>query len=380
MGVPSRVTGNFEKAQQTCETWAQVYPRDDRPHGYLAAFILPASARYEKTIAEAQKKLELDPNAAIGYIILAAGYNYLDRYGESESTLRQGSERGLETPETIGQRYDLAFLQGHATEMERQVALSQRNADTENWLLDHQAFALAYTGHLREARTMSRRAADQAEQAAHLERAALSETGRAVWEAFSGNTLAAKKSATSALVLSNQREVQYGAAFALALAGDYAESKTLADDLENRFPEDTSVRFSYLPVLRATVALKHGEPLKSIELLQISMPYDLGTQHSTIHGLFGALYPVYVRGEAYLAAHRGAEAAVEFQKILDHRGVVVSDPVGALAHLELGRAYALSEDKIRARRAYQDFLALWKDADPDVPILKQAQAEYSKLE
>jgi hypothetical protein len=192
--------------------------------------------------------------------------------------------------------------------------------------------------------------------------------------------VAAKKSATSALVLSNQREVEYGAAFALALAGDYAESKTLADDLEKRFPEDTSVRFSYLPVLRAIVALKHGESLKSIELLQISVPYDLGTQHSTIHGFFGALYPVYVRCEAYLAAHRGAEAAVEFQKILDHRGVVVSDPVGALAHLELGRAYALSGDKIRARRAYQDFLALWKDADPDVPILKQAQAEYSKLE
>ena len=376
----SRVTGNFEKAQQTCETWAQVYPHDERPHGYLAAFILPASARYEKTIAEAQKRLELDPHAAIGYIILAAGYTYLDRYGESESTLRQGSERGLETPETIGQRYDLAFLQGHATEMERQVALSQRNADTETWLLDHQAFARAYTGHLREARTVSQRAADLAEQAAHLERAALSETGRAVWEAFSGNTAAAKKSATSALVLSNQREVQYGAAFALALAGDYAESRILADDLENRFPEDTSVRFSYLPVLRATVALKHGEPFKSIELLQVSVPYDLGTQHSTLHGLFGALYPVYVRGEAYLAVHRGAEAAVEFQKILDHRGVVVSDPVGALAHLELGRAYALSGDKTRARRAYQDFLALWKDADPDVPILKQAQAEYSKLE
>jgi eukaryotic-like serine/threonine-protein kinase len=376
----SRVTGNFEKAQQTCETWAQAYPRDGRPHAYLSAFILPASARYEKTITEAQKNLELDPHAAIGYIILASGYTFLDRYGESESTLRQGSERGLETPETIGQRYDLAFLQGHAKEMERQVALSQRNADTENWVLDHQAFALAYTGHLREARTMSRRAANLAEQAAHSERAALTETGVAVREAFSGNAPAAKKSAATALRLSNQREVQYGAAFALALAGDYARSQTLADDLESRFPEDTSVRFTYLPVLRATMALKHGEPSKSIELLQISAPYDLGTQRSTMHGLFGALYPVYVRGEAYLAAHRGAEAAAEFQKILDHRGIVVSDPVGALAHLELGRAYALSGDKTRARHAYQDFLTLWKDADPEIPILKQAQAEYSKLE
>ena len=157
------------------------------------------------------------------------------------------------------------------------------------------------------------------------------------------------------LALSNQREVQYGAAFALALAGDYARSKRWRTISEDRFPEDTSVRFSYLPVLRATVALKHGEPLKSIELLQISAPYDLGTQRSTMHGLFGALYPVYVRGEAYLAVHRGAEAAVEFQKILDHRGIVVSDPVGAVARLELGRAYALSGDKSRASQRLSGF-------------------------
>jgi eukaryotic-like serine/threonine-protein kinase len=375
----SRVTGNLEKAQQTCEVWAQTYPRDARPHTYLSAFILPASARYEKSIEEAKKRVELDRHTAIGYIVLAAGYTFLDRYGEAENVLRQGSERGLETPETLGQRYDLAFLQGQTTEMERQVALSQRNADTENWLLDHQAFALAYTGRLREARTKSRRAANLAEQAAHSERAALSETGAAVWEAFSGDALGAKSSAATALSLSNQREVQYGAAFALALVGDYARSIALANDLEDRFPEDTSVKFNYLPVLRATIALKQGEPLKSIELLQISAPYDLGTQRSTIHGLFGALYPVYVRGEAYLAARRGAEAVAEFQKILDHRGIVISDPVGAVTRLEMARAYMLSGDKNRASQAYRDFLILWKDADPDVPILKQAQAEYSHL-
>jgi eukaryotic-like serine/threonine-protein kinase len=134
-----------------------------------------------------------------------------------------------------------------------------------------------------------------------------------------------------------------------------------------------------LPVLRATIALKQGEPLKSIELLQISEPYDLGTQRSTIHGLFGALYPVYVRGEAYLAARRGADAVAEFQKILDHRGIVISDPIGAVARLELARAYMLSGDKRRAGQAYRDFLILWKDADRDIPILKQAHAEYSDL-
>ncbi|WP_433972297.1 hypothetical protein [Tunturiibacter lichenicola] len=182
-----------------------------------------------------------------------------------------------------------------------------------------------------------------------------------------------------ALSLSNQREVQYGAAFALALVGDYARSTALADDLEDRFREDTSVRFSYLPVIRATVALKQSDPLKAIELLQISAPYDSGTQRSSIHGLFGALYPVYVRGEAYLAARRGVEAVGEFQKILDHRGIVISDPVGAVARLELARAYILSGDNGRAGQAYRDFLVLWKDADPDIPILKQARAEFSKL-
>jgi tetratricopeptide (TPR) repeat protein len=152
----------------------------------------------------------------------------------------------------------------------------------------------------------------------------------------------------------------------------------LTNDLEKRFGEDTSVRFNYVPALRALLNL--GEPSKAIDLLEIAVPYELGTPRCTIHGFFGALYPVYVRGLAYLAARRGAEAAAEFQKILDHRGIVVSDPIGALAHLQLGRALDLSGDKARAKAAYQDFLTLWKDADPDIPILKQAKAEYASLQ
>ena len=227
---------------------------------------------------------------------------------------------------------------------------------------------------------MSRRAADLAQQAAQRERAALYETGAALWEAFFGNAPAARRSAMAALELSKDRDVEYGAAFALALSGDSSRSQALANDLERRFPEDTSVRFSYLPALRALLALNHGEPSKAIELLQIAVPYELGAPRSSFHGFFGTFYPVYVRGEAYLAAHQGAEAAAEFQKILDHRGIVVSDPIGALAHLQLGRAFALSGDKTKAKAAYQDFLTLWKDADPDIPILKQAKAEYAKLQ
>jgi predicted Zn-dependent protease len=183
----------------------------------------------------------------------------------------------------------------------------------------------------------------------------------------------------AALELSKDREAQYGAAFALALSGDLSQAQALADDLERRFPSDTSVRFNYLPALRARLALNHGDASKAFELLQVAVTHELGVTASSASGLFGALYPVYVRGEAYLASHQYAIAAAEFQKILNHRGIVVSDPVGALAHLQLGRAFALSGDKTKAKIAYQDFLALWKDADLDIPVFKQAQAEYAKL-
>jgi hypothetical protein len=201
-----------------------------------------------------------------------------------------------------------------------------------------------------------------------------------VWESFYGEAVDAKRDAMAAIEMSRGREVEYGAALALALVGDVPRSQSMISDMETRFPEDTSVRFSYLPVLRGVVALKLGDPSRTIDVLQVAVPYELGLHRSTIHGLCGTLYPIFVRGNAYLAARHGPEAAAEFQKILDHRGIVISDPVGALAHLQLGRAYALTGDKTKAQAAYQDFLTLWKDADPSIPLLKQARAEYAKLQ
>jgi tetratricopeptide (TPR) repeat protein len=346
----------------------------------LSGIIYPPSGKYEEVIEEGKKAIELDPDFAIGYAILAFGYEYLNRLGEAENTLQRASDRKLEIPDFVVQRYDLAFLRGDQAEMEREASLGQRTAGAEDWIAGHQALVLAYSGHLQQAKGMSRHATDLAQQAARRETAALYETGEALREAFFGSAPAAKRSATSALDLSKDREVEYGAAFALALSGDSSRSQTLANDLERRFPEDTSVRFSYTPALRALLALKHDEPSKAIELLQIAVPYELGAPRSSFFGFFGALYPVYVRGEAYLAGHQGAEAAAEFQKILDHRGVVVSDPIGALAHLQIGRAYAMQGDTAKAKASYQDFLTLWKDADPDIPILKQAKAEYAKLQ
>jgi tetratricopeptide (TPR) repeat protein len=201
-----------------------------------------------------------------------------------------------------------------------------------------------------------------------------------VREAFFGNLPEAKKSATATLEQSKDRAVEYGSALALAMSGDSLRSETLANDLDIRFPEDTAVQFSYLPVIRARLALNRGDAPKAIELLQTAVPHELGVPPSAISGLFGALYPIYMRGEAYLAEHRGAEAAAEFKKVLDHPGIVVADPIGAMAHLQLGRALAVSGDKAKANIAYQDFLALWKNADRDIPVLTQAEAEYAKLQ
>jgi predicted Zn-dependent protease len=226
---------------------------------------------------------------------------------------------------------------------------------------------------------MSRHASELAQQAKKGESAALYEAAAALWEGFFGNATEAKRSATAALELSKGRDTEYGAAVALALAGDSSRAQTLANDLEKRFPEDSSARFSYVPTVRALLALNHGEPLKAVEILQAGVPYDLGTPPCSALGFFGIFYPVYVRGEAYLAAHKGTEAATEFQKILDRRSIVVSDPVGALARLQLGRALVLAGDTGKAKGAYQDFLTLWKEADPDIPILRQAKAEYGKL-
>jgi hypothetical protein len=206
------------------------------------------------------------------------------------------------------------------------------------------------------------------------------EAGAALREALFGEVTTAAQSAGAVLRLSRSRDAEYGAAFALALAGDQSQAATLAGDLERRFPEDTAVRFNYAPTLHALLALKHGAPSRAVDLLQVSMPYELGEPQSSFFGFYGALYPIYVRGEAYLALNRGPEAAREFQKIIDHRGIVASDPIGALAHLQLGRAFVLSGEKTKARTAYGDFLTLWKDADSNIPIFKQARVEYAKLQ
>jgi eukaryotic-like serine/threonine-protein kinase len=250
-------------------------------------------------------------------------------------------------------------------------------------MVNAEGFVLAYAGHLDEARKMSRQAEDLAHQSDRKETEALYETDAALREALFGDAAAARERAMAASALSNSRDVEHAVAFAMALSGSSSRTQMLTDDLEKRFPEDTKVRFVYAPTLRALLALNHKNPSQAVELLQTSIPYEQGISASGGSEVLlgaGSLYPAYVRGEAYLAMHRGREAVVEFEKILDHRGIVLGDPIGALAHLQLGRAYALAADTAKARTAYNDFLALWKDADPGIPILKQARSEYAKLQ
>ncbi len=374
------VTGNLEKAQQTCELWAQTYPRDPFPHGLLSGFINQGAGKYEQSIEEAKTAIRLDPDLSPAYLNLAFDYFYLDRPAEVENVLRQATARHLEMPEFFLLRYFIAFLNGNQPAMQREVAQARGIPGAEDWMTHVEALVLAYSGHVQQARKMSGRAVSLAEAAGNKEREATYEAGTAVWEALFGNAPAARRSAEAALALSRGRDVEYAAAFAMAVAGDSARPRALAKDLEERFPEDTCIRFNYLPTLRGLAALNQHDPARAIQQLQVAAPYELAVPGINFFGFFGTLYPAYVRGEAYLAARQGDKAATEFQKILHHRGIVFSDPASAAALLQLARAYVLAGDESSARSSYDDFLVFWRDADADIPILRQAKAEYAKLQ
>ncbi|HKW24206.1 MAG TPA: protein kinase [Terriglobales bacterium] len=373
------VTGNLEKAEQSCRLWMQAYPRATMPHTYLAGAIYPAMGRDDGVVSEASETIRLKPDDSISYVFLMFGYMSLNRFEEAEATYRQASERNLYGPFYSAALYQLAFLQNDTAGMKQQVRLWAGQPRTEDTLLAYEADTAAYSGRLREAQELTRQAIDSAEQAGEKEKAASFSATSGLREALFGNAEEAKRRATLAIEQSTGVDVQYGSGLALAYAGDSRRAQELTEGLDKRFPEATIVRFNYLPTLRARLALNRGHASNALETLRVALPYELGrTTFSDF--VWNALYPVYVRGEAYLAAHQSSQAAAEFQKIIDRRGLVWNSPIGALAHLQLGRAYAMQGDTAKARAAYQDFLALWKDADPNIPILKQAKAEYAKLQ
>jgi len=375
----SLVTGNMEAAQQTAEAWARAYPREASPHHALSGLVNKRAGRYETALLEARKSIELEPFFWVGYYSLGVLNTYLGRLEEGEAALQAAAAHGLDADEFIMLAYDIAFLKSDRAGMQREAIRARARPGGENWMSARDAFVAGYSGRLREARDISHRAVFQAQQAGQPERASLWAAGAGVREALFGNKEAAAEWAASALQLSHTREVAYGAALTFAMSGDSPQAQALAYEMEKGFPEDSSVRFSYVPTIRAVLALNQAEPQRAVELLQVAAPHELGMPLSAVSGLFGALYPVYVRGQAYLAANQATEAASEFRKILDHPGIVLSDPIAALSHLQMGRAYALTEDTAKARGAYQRFFDLWKDADHDIPVMKQAKSEYAKL-
>jgi tetratricopeptide (TPR) repeat protein len=290
---------------------------------------------------------------------------------------KQAEARKLAYPFLKICMYQMAFLQDDPAAMTEAANWFISNPEAEHALLANEAEAAAYYGLLRKARELSRRAVTSAQNAEKRETAANYEAEVALREALFGNAAEAREQAAAALALSSGRDVQFGAGLALALTQTAPRARQLADDMARRFPENTVAQFNYLPTLRAQLALSGKNSEQAIEALQAAVPYELGLPGD---GSFTpGMYPVYVRGQAYLAAKRGGEAAIEFQKILTWRGVALNEPIAALAHLGLARAYALQADTAKARVAYQDFLTLWKDADPDIPIFVAAKAECAKL-
>jgi serine/threonine protein kinase/tetratricopeptide (TPR) repeat protein len=372
----TNTVGNLEAARKTCELWAQTYPHDAIPPAVLSA-IYGYLGDYDKGLAASQEILKRNPGSGLGYGNLVSSYLNVNRLDEARTTAQEAQAHNLDSPGIHVSLYVVDFLQHNAAGMEREAATLMGKPGFEDGMLYGESDTAAYGGQFAKARELTRRASDSAQRADEKETAGDYEAEAAVREALGGNVSTAKQQAQAALALSTGRDVEAISAIALAMAGDASRSTRLADDLAKRFPEDTIVKFEYLPMIHAATALQSGSATKAIDALGPAAPYELGT---TAQNFSFALYSVYLRGEAYVAAHQGGAAAAEFQKILDHPGAVMNEPIGALAHLGLARGYALSGDTTKAKTAYQDFFALWKDADPDIPILKQAKAEYAKLQ
>ncbi len=370
------VTGDLMESRRSSELGAQTYSRDPFFRANLASlsFIL---GQYEAGLKENLETLRLSPYNRFFYRQVVFNYLLLNRVKEAEAVAEEAHMKGLDS-NLAHILYGIAFYRDDTANMARHVARAAGRPGDEDLLFALEADTAAYFGHLGKAREFSRRAADSAEREGEKETAAGYYAVSALREALFGDAAEARQQAAAAMVRPTGRDLDYAMALSSAYAGDDGRAQVLADNLAKRFPEDTVVRFNYLPTLRAKLALLRSNPQQALDTLEAAAPYELGLPSYSYYN-WPNLYPVYVRGEAYLAAHQGNEAASEFQKILDHRGIVLNEPIGALAHLQLGRAYALQGDTAKSRVAYQDFLTLWKDADPDIPLLKQAKAEYTKL-
>jgi eukaryotic-like serine/threonine-protein kinase len=373
-------TGDLEKARHALELWVETYPRDlvarvdlDANYGTLGQF--------DKSLGGSAQSVQLDPSSALALTNFFAASIETDHFEDARNLAVEAQTKKLDSPTLHLGLYQLGFLQNDPAEMAKQVNWAKDQPGIEDALIAAEADVAAYYGQLAKAREFSSQAVAAALKEGEKETASGYEADAALREALFGNPAEAKQRASAALALATPRDVEYGIALASALTDTNKNSQAqiikLMDELARRFPEDTIVQFNYLPTVNAMLQINTGNPGKAIEILEAARPYELGSPSNISMSL--SLYPVYVRGLAYLLVKQGTQAAVEFQKILAHRGIVQTEPIGALARLGLAHAYAMQGETAKSRADYQDFLTLWKEADPDLPILKQAKAEYAKL-
>jgi len=370
------VTGEVEKATEAYELWAKSYPSDLVPHGNLGA-LYAALGQYDKAIAEteATQRLEL---TIVGYSNLAGAYINVNRLKDAQQTIREAQQKNFDGFTLRSNLYSLAFLSGDTAEMERQVAWAAGRPGDEDRMLNIEADTQAYHGRLDTARDLARRAADSAVRADAKETAAQWLAFQGLREAELGNVTAARQAVARALALAPGRDVKVLSALALVRTGETVQSRTILEALQKSDPTNTYLKVYWFPVIEASIAMAQQAPDRAIIALEPSLPYELGLAPPANYS--STIYPAYIRGLAYLAQRNGPAAAAEFQKFPDHSGIVQNFLLGSLARLQLARADVLSGDTAKAKTAYEDFLTLWKDADPEIPILKEAKAEYAKLQ
>jgi serine/threonine protein kinase/tetratricopeptide (TPR) repeat protein len=365
------VKENMEKSVEIHELWAQEYPQDELARRGLGA-TYSAMGQGEKAAAEFREELRLNPIDNIGYGNLISEYISLNRLDEAKAEYQQAVARHVEHPYMHSNRYMVAFLENDTAEMARQVAWGEGKPGIEDTFLSLMSSTEEYYGRMDKGRELAQRAVESAKRNDEKETAASHEIVAAQAEADYGNSERARQGVAAALSLSSSPDVLPGAALALAIAGDSARAQAIAEDLTKHMPESTLDREYWVPAIRAAIELHRNNPAKALEFLQATSPYEFSNSC--------ALYALYLRGQAKMLLSQGKDAAADFQEILDHKGLVGNGDQGALARLGLARSYAMSKDPVRARSAYQDFFTLWKDADPDVPILRAAKSEYAKLQ
>jgi eukaryotic-like serine/threonine-protein kinase len=371
------VTGELEKANQVSELWAQTYSRDPYPHN-LMGVNFEFLGQYDKAAEEILEAIRRHPDGVVLRSDLMEDYIALNQLDQAKAAYQAALARNLDHAYLHADRYAVAFLEGDRAEMDRQVAWAAARPGAEDLLLSVESDTGAFQGSLGKAREHSRRATDSALRAGQKETAALWLMNAALREVELGNVGHTRRDVRAGLMLASSRDVRVLGALALARAGDLGRAKKMEEDLVRDFPLNTVINNYWLPVIRAAVEIDQKNPVKAIELLQVTAPYELAYPNPQV-GVGRFLYPVYLRGEAYLRLHQADKAVAEYQKFLGHSSIVVNCPLGSFAHVQLGRAYSALGDRAKARSAYQDFFKLWKDADPDIPILKEAKAEFAKL-